>query len=69
MRREKAELVALAQAGRLVDYWRDQGFEVKAWVEKIQVPRERDTSNAAGAHWVVRSDMVNGHPVKRSKAS
>lgn len=66
MKHEKGELVARAQADRLVGYWREQGFDVTAWVEKIQVPREQDMSNASGAHWVVRSDMVNGHPVKRA---
>lgn len=65
MKRGHGELRALALADWLVGYWRDKGFEVTAWVERIQVPHERDTSNAAGAHWVVRSDMVNGHPVKR----
>lgn len=59
------EIRARQQAYQIERYWRDQGFLVNAWAEKVQIPRVLDRSNAAGMHWVVRSDLVNGHPTRK----
>lgn len=65
MRYESDEMKARQQASQIERYWREQGFLVNAWAEKILVPQVRDKSNAAGLHWVVRSDLVNGHPIRK----
>jgi hypothetical protein len=63
MKNKAEEQKAYAMAARLVDYWRDQGFEVTAWVEKVSL--KTSTRNSVKPCWLVRSDMVNGHPTKR----
>lgn len=42
---------------QIEDYWRQRGYEVQVYIEKKGfVPTLR------GAHWVVRSDLVDGLP-------
>jgi hypothetical protein len=65
VRYEQDEIKARQCASQIERYWREQGYLVNAWAEKIQVPRVLDRSNASGTHWVVRSDLVNGHPVRK----
>jgi hypothetical protein len=63
MRNEAEEQKAYAMAARLVDYWRERGFLVTSRVEKVSL--KASSSNSAKPHWLVRSDIVNGHPTKR----
>jgi hypothetical protein len=65
MRYESDEMKARQQASQIERYWREQGWAVNAWAERVQIPRVLDRSNASGMHWVVRSDLVNGHPIRK----
>lgn len=63
MKYANEELKMRALAKRLESFWRQRGYVVNAWVEMMFVaPCARHT---AGTHWVVRSDMVNGSPIRR----
>ena len=53
-------------ASQIERYWREQGWVVCAWAEKLPFKHEGfGRSHAVGSHWVVRSDLVNGHPVRK----
>lgn len=51
-------------AERLEAYWRERGYAVRAWAERVAIKRT-DGAHGASTHWVVRSDMVNGIPTRR----
>jgi hypothetical protein len=59
VRRDNEEMTARRHAAEIKRFWRNQGFLVSAWVERVE------GSNAEFDGWAVRSDLVNGHPTKR----
>jgi hypothetical protein len=63
MRRDKEERQMHAMARQLEGYWHERGFLVTAWVEQLSIKASR--GHSATPHWVVRSDMINGHPTRR----
>jgi hypothetical protein len=64
MRREPEELKARAQALEIERYWRDHGFLVRAWAERVEVyPKGRGGGYVT--FWVIRSDLVNGTPTRK----
>jgi hypothetical protein len=62
---ENDEVKARQHASQIERYWREQGWAVEAWAEKLPFQSATGRSHAIGAHWVVRSDLVNGHPVRK----
>jgi hypothetical protein len=60
------EIKARHHAARIRRFWRDAGYVVNVWAEKLpSKPDGASRSHAAGPHWVVRSDLINGHPQRK----
>jgi hypothetical protein len=51
-------------AGKINDFWRHRGLDPQARVDRQSIKKEGDDSRTA-AVYVVRSNMVNGVPVRR----
>lgn len=60
VRRDNEEMAARRHAAEIKRFWRNQGFLVSAWVERV----EGSNAEFVG-HWAVRSDLVNGHPTRK----
>jgi hypothetical protein len=61
------EAVARHQAAAIERYWMELGFEVTAWAERLApgtIPHKASGESAKGL-WAIRSDMVNGHPIRK----
>ncbi len=64
MRHENDEEKTRQQAAQVERYWRDQGYVVNAWAERVSgYPKGREGGHAT--FWAVRSDIVNGHPTRK----
>jgi hypothetical protein len=64
MKYENDEIKARQQAAQVERYWREQGYDVTAWAERVEgAPKGRYGGYAS--FWAVRSDLVNGHPTRK----
>jgi hypothetical protein len=64
MKYENDELKARQQASQVERYWREQGYDVNAWAERVEgAPKGKHGGYAS--FWAVRSDLVNGHPTRK----
>lgn len=64
MKYESDEIKARQQAAQIERYWREQGFLVNAWSERVDgYPKGREGGYIS--FWAVRSDLVNGHPIRK----
>jgi hypothetical protein len=64
MKYENDEIKARQQASQVERYWREQGYDVSAWAERVEgSPKGRYGGYAS--FWAVRSDLVNGHPTRK----
>jgi hypothetical protein len=57
MKYENEEVLARLQAAAIRRYWQDEGFNVTAWVERVE-----GTGRHKTGYWAIRSDLIAGHP-------
>jgi hypothetical protein len=61
---EAEEYNARSQAVQIERFWRDQGYAVSAWAERIE-GHLKGRQGGYASFWAVRSDLVNGHPTRK----
>lgn len=64
MKHENEEMKMRQMAAQIVRFWRDRGYAVNAWIERVEGnPKSRNGGYAS--FWAVRSDTINGLPIRR----
>ncbi len=52
-------------AGTITGYWRERGYYANVWPELLTLTAEMERDRDSRRVWQVRSDMVDGHPLRR----